>query len=52
MIPKILELLRWEGKGGFTKRAFGLGVLPNPCVLRFLMGPMGTVHFSTKLSKT
>ena len=34
------------------KRAFGLGILPNPYVLHFLVGPMSIVHFSTKLDKT
>jgi len=50
------------------RRVFGLGVLPNPCVLRFLVGPLDTtpnprvlrflvgpldtIHFFTKLSKT
>ena len=27
-----------------TMRAFGLGVLLSPCILRFVYGPMDTVH--------
>jgi len=34
------------------RRAFGLGILLNSRVLRFLVGPLDIVHFSTKLNKT